>query len=333
MRNFSKYKRIFAVHFDSERAAVMKQKTEGNFNLEKLALQLFSDSGLEYIRPKLTKGGSRVFAPTQLAGVIENILSIPKPLGPFAVLYKFEPVLKSYHWPVSVQGDVMMAMEKIRAYRDDLAESAAEFLAHSLFLAATPSLKRPYLKRARETYEHLGVPYTEAPLDQKDIGWLLRNGFVAESEIDGNRLRPDRKIKELTKGKLCEEFEGVGNLVSLSEDGINRMVQENKDTSRLKIKRILNFDELIRIYGGEGGHYNADIQLQELAYGGIAFLSNNTKMSGENLAYHDQANAHFNYGVLKSAMGEKQGAKIQFKVAQLINPFDESMDRDIRRVN
>ena len=208
---------------------------------------------------------------------------------------------------------------------------AVKSTAHALFLMTTNFLRRPSLRRARETYEHLGTEYTSTSLEQREIEKLLNAGFVAESEIEGNRIRRDEKIRELVKEKLCGEYEGVGNLICLSENEIDRMVQENMDSSKSRVKRILDLDELIETYGLGMGHYYAEMGLQNLAYGGrtraIAIEE------GEEVHYHEKANVHFNYGVFKLGAGDNKGGEIQFKVARLINPFDEGLDRDIRIVN
>lgn len=219
----STYEAIYARHFKYERKIVQAQleligrETGRDISLDTLAQELFHTSGLADITRSVEGVSKTVYSPAQLRGVVRIILTIPKPLGPYTILYKLESVITAYSVHGDVKGDILIAMEQIRAISLDLAESAAEFLAHSLCLMTDG------LKSARDIYAHIGTPHTIERLSPQEIERLLVNGFVSKSEIEGDRLRQDIKIKELTRKKLYEINEEIANLITLPVDEIHRM--------------------------------------------------------------------------------------------------------------
>jgi hypothetical protein len=215
---FGSSQAIYARHFKYEcniaqaQLRLIGKETGREISLDNLATELFHSSGLANITRSARSVSETVYSPAQLRAVVRIILAIPKPLGPYIILYKLESVTKAYSIQGDVKGDILIAMEQIRAVHPDLVESAAEFLAHSLCLMTAG------LKSAREIYAHIGTPYTTKSLSPQEIQRLLANGFVSKSEIEGNRLRQDTVIKELTRKKLYEIDEAIANLITLPDD-------------------------------------------------------------------------------------------------------------------
>lgn len=207
----------YARHFKHERNILQTQleliekETGREITLDALALEIFRRSGLAgLVRP--VKGANQiVYSPAQLRNAIRIILTIPKPLGSYLILYELGPVIKAHSIPGDMQGDLLIAMEQIRAIEPDLADSAAEFLAHSLCMMSAG------LKSAREVYTHIGAPYRTDRLSPQEIQRLLAEGFVSTSEVEGNRLRQDIKIQRLTRKKLFVINEEITKLITLSD--------------------------------------------------------------------------------------------------------------------
>jgi len=208
----------YARHFKKEHNIVqtqlelMERETGRRITLDTLALELFNSAGLAGLVRPVKSVSEIVYSPAQLRDVVRIILTIPKPLGPYLILYKLEPVIKAHSIPGDVKGDILIAMEQIRAINPDLAESAAEFLAHSLCMMTAG------LKSAREIYVNIGIPKRTDRLSRQEIEKLLAEGFVSKSEVEGNRLRQDKEIQELTKRKLYEINEEIANLITFSDN-------------------------------------------------------------------------------------------------------------------
>lgn len=212
---FGSNEAIYARHFKHERSIVQAQleligrETGREITLDALVIELFHSSGLAGIMRPARGVSQIVYSPAQLREVVRIILTIPKPLGPCLILYELEPVIKSYSIPGDMKGDILIAIEQIRAINPDLVESAAEFLAHSLCMMTAG------LESARKIYANIGIPYRTDRLSPQEIERLLADGFVSKSEVDGNRLRPDKVIRELTRKKLYEINEEIANLITL----------------------------------------------------------------------------------------------------------------------
>ena len=212
---FGSEEATYARHFKHERNILQTQleliekETGRRITLDTLALEIFHRSGLPGLARPVKGTSEIVYSPAQVRNLVRIILTIPKPLGPYLILYELEPIIQAHSIPGDIKGDILIAIEQIRAIEPDLADSAAEFLAHSLCLMSAG------LKSAREIYAHIGAPYRTDRLSPQEIQRLLAQGFVSKTEVEGNRLRQDIIIQRLTRKKLFAINEEIAKLITL----------------------------------------------------------------------------------------------------------------------
>jgi hypothetical protein len=115
------------------------------------------------------------------------------------LIYRIQPVAIALRLPLSLGGDLMMALEGIKAVAPKRVEESAEILAVSVGLSSS-------LKRARQILGAIGSPVTEAWLSPEDLGKLEAAGFAREpieKRVDGwVRLLDDDGMQELVTEKL-----------------------------------------------------------------------------------------------------------------------------------
>jgi hypothetical protein len=145
-----------------------------------------------------------MFAAYLLLDVLPQIL-------PCAISHPDSP-LTSHELPISFQGDLMMALEKIRAVAPEQTEQGVRVLANALCMMAS-------LKRARETYGGLGAPYTDAPLSPDQLEKVVNEKFVPEATVTDlpgglKRLAHDETIRRLVRDKLRELNPKIALLVA-----------------------------------------------------------------------------------------------------------------------
>lgn len=175
------------------------------------------------LRARPTGQGMRIFTPRQLTDVLRLLLVhdsevasylvmvvLPKTLPRRIDAHDFAPLV-TFNLPSDFQGDVMMGLEKIRAVLPEQVEKGAQVVARSLCMMRS-------LRLAKETFQHLGVPYTEELLDERDVGKLLAEKFIPDGTIvdQGNgrkRLTVDSVIRELVGQKLKDLSVEAGELV------------------------------------------------------------------------------------------------------------------------
>jgi len=203
-------------HLRAERTELGRRRLEGaGLHGEQTVIEILrtglsvSQTGL---RPRPTAEGIRLFTPRQLADVLRLLLDhdpeiasylvmvvLPRTLPRHISASDFGPMV-TYTLGPEFQGDVMMALEKSRAVLPDQAEKGAEVLARSLCLM-------PSLRRAKETYQNLGEPYTHEPLDERGMGKLLTEQFVPDGTLvdlgSGRKgLTVDSLMRELVAEKI-----------------------------------------------------------------------------------------------------------------------------------
>jgi hypothetical protein len=114
----------------------------------------------------------------------------------------------------TLQGDLMMALEKSRAVLSDRLEAGVQILARALCLL-------PNLRRARGAYSGLGEPYTEDPLDDRGLDKLRTEKFVTpdivrDAEAGMQRLVRDPSIQRMIRDELCRMDTHIARVITRS---------------------------------------------------------------------------------------------------------------------
>ncbi len=212
----SEEKKAYKQFFYEEQNRAKLQAKKYSLNLEEELAKILRKNSVHLITPKLTGGGPRIYTPHQLSGVVSNILEYENPMAAYMVLYSIGFSIRNLKISFGFQGDLMMSFEKIRAIDTTKAEKGAELLAHSLYMMPNIFMG-PSLKRARKTYENIGVPYTTVRLSDGGIQKLLEENFVAESDVAGNAILWDVTIKSLVRSKLFDINSYVARIIGAGE--------------------------------------------------------------------------------------------------------------------
>lgn len=209
---FSREKRIYIELRKQLWESAQSEARQIEINMEQEIKKIITANNIQFIQSKATARGPRLYTPRQLAGVVRSLLEYSPLISAYMIRYSLSPAVSQLSLPFSIQGDIMIAFENIRAISPELAEKGAAFIAVSLCMM-------PDWKRARQTYENLGVPYTEEPLTEREVEKLIREQFVALSSISDahsrlKRLRWDSEIKELVRRELYALNSGVATILT-----------------------------------------------------------------------------------------------------------------------
>ena len=221
---FSSKGRVYR-QFKEHLHSLVKNQTRG-MNLD-MELKVILTHGLNpaYVgpRPRLTGRGGRIYTPKQLEEVVKRLLTFEPEFTAYLVINVLPRILPRvishpdspetlYNLPVSFQGDLMMALEKIRAVAPKQVEQGASVMACALCMM-------PSLKWAKATYANLGVEYTEASLTEGQVEQLVAEKFVPDSTIrdtEGGRKRlvRDETIRRIVYEKLQELNPQVAEIIA-----------------------------------------------------------------------------------------------------------------------
>jgi len=164
--------------------------------------------------PRHAQGGGAIYTPRQLKGMIIHLLMDEPEMAAFMVVGVFPRIASRGGFPMTLQGDMMMALEKIRAICPDKSAEGVSVLARALCML-------PSLSRARETFAHLGVAYSHERLPDREVQRLANEGFVPEGTvIQGTSgyatLMDDKVIRQMVLNELQAVAPDAARLVARS---------------------------------------------------------------------------------------------------------------------
>ncbi|MBN1568327.1 MAG: tetratricopeptide repeat protein [Acidobacteria bacterium] len=147
---------------------------EMNLPGDRILIQHFKEAHLS-VMDGMISGTRRtdIRTPMQLKPLLEAILAYPPALSAWLVLYQVRAAIMASGLSIGIQGDIMMAFEAVNYVIPEMANQGADHLAHALCMM-------PSLGRARSTFHHLGLPYSDKFVTKSEMEALMRQGFLPQ---------------------------------------------------------------------------------------------------------------------------------------------------------
>jgi len=192
----------------------LQQAAECHHEVKSRVQEILAEGLHSVARPKRDASGKyQIYTPRQVSCIIEMLLEYPPELAVYMVTTTMPYAIVDSKLPVTIQGDIMMGFEKIRAVFPQRESEGAAVLAAALCML-------PSASRAHDTLTNIGVAYTELPLSEPDVRKLTAEGFVVdppnERTIDGQtlyRLHDDLTIRKMVREYLIKRYPQAAKLI------------------------------------------------------------------------------------------------------------------------